>query len=27
LLTQQRPVEAAAWHVLSDMDAEQLTHA
>jgi transcriptional regulator with XRE-family HTH domain len=26
-LTQQRPVEAAAWHVLSDMEAEQLTHA
>jgi transcriptional regulator with XRE-family HTH domain len=26
-LTQQRPVEAAAWHVLSDMQADQLTHA
>jgi transcriptional regulator with XRE-family HTH domain len=26
-LTKQRPADAAAWHVLSDLQAEQLTHA
>jgi transcriptional regulator with XRE-family HTH domain len=26
-LREQRPAEAAAWHVLSDMEADQLTHA